>query len=163
MSHSLFACDLFCTLSRGLDYISNANSACSCDYFENFSFALFTPPPLGDFHLVYILMHIRLVPYLSNTEKKYGFNPEKNGIPQKRTEQALSCFRHVSIFFRKYGNGRVKCRKRYGSGRYFIRPFSTLEGGCRGGEQMHNCKEEDDAKGRTRKKDPTPTDPRGPI
>ena len=36
-------------LSRGLDYISNANPACSCDYFENFSFALFTPP-LGDFH-----------------------------------------------------------------------------------------------------------------
>jgi hypothetical protein len=35
---------LFCTLSRGLDYISNANPACSCDYFENFSFALFTPP-----------------------------------------------------------------------------------------------------------------------
>jgi hypothetical protein len=33
----------FCTLSRGLDYISNANPACSCDYFENFSFALFTP------------------------------------------------------------------------------------------------------------------------
>jgi hypothetical protein len=35
---------LFCTLSRGFDYISNANPACSCDYFENFSFALFTPP-----------------------------------------------------------------------------------------------------------------------
>jgi hypothetical protein len=45
VSHSLFACDLFCTLSHGLDYISNSNPACSCDYFENFSFALFTPPP----------------------------------------------------------------------------------------------------------------------
>jgi hypothetical protein len=42
VSHLLFACDLFCTLSRGLNYISNANPACSCDYFENFSFALFT-------------------------------------------------------------------------------------------------------------------------
>jgi hypothetical protein len=50
VSHSLFACDLFCTLSRGLDYISNANPACSCDYFENFSFALFTPS-LGDFQV----------------------------------------------------------------------------------------------------------------
>jgi hypothetical protein len=39
---------LFSALSRGLVYISNANPACSCDYFENFSFALFTPP-LGDF------------------------------------------------------------------------------------------------------------------
>jgi hypothetical protein len=29
--------------SRGLVHISNANPACSCDYFENFSFALFTP------------------------------------------------------------------------------------------------------------------------
>jgi hypothetical protein len=51
VSHSLFACDLFCTLSHGLDYISNSNPACSCDYFENFSFALFTPPPLGDFQI----------------------------------------------------------------------------------------------------------------
>jgi hypothetical protein len=31
VSHSLFACDLFCTLSLGPDYISNANPACSCD------------------------------------------------------------------------------------------------------------------------------------
>jgi hypothetical protein len=31
--HLLFACDLFCTLSHGLIYISNANPACSCDYF----------------------------------------------------------------------------------------------------------------------------------
>jgi hypothetical protein len=29
--YSLAIC--FCTLSRGLDYISNANPACSCDYF----------------------------------------------------------------------------------------------------------------------------------
>jgi hypothetical protein len=39
---------LFSTLSRGLVYISNANPACSCVHFVNFSFALFTPP-LGDF------------------------------------------------------------------------------------------------------------------
>jgi hypothetical protein len=31
VSHFLFACDLLSTLSRGLDYISNANPACSCD------------------------------------------------------------------------------------------------------------------------------------
>jgi hypothetical protein len=31
VSHSLFACDLFFTLSLGLAYISNANPACSCD------------------------------------------------------------------------------------------------------------------------------------
>jgi hypothetical protein len=29
--YSLAIC--FCTLSRELDYISNANPACSCDYF----------------------------------------------------------------------------------------------------------------------------------
>jgi hypothetical protein len=33
VSYSLFACDLFCTLSRELNYISNANPACCCDYF----------------------------------------------------------------------------------------------------------------------------------
>jgi hypothetical protein len=30
VSHSLFARDLFFTLSLGLDHISNANPACSC-------------------------------------------------------------------------------------------------------------------------------------
>jgi hypothetical protein len=30
VSHSLFACDLFFTLSLGLIHISNANPACSC-------------------------------------------------------------------------------------------------------------------------------------
>jgi hypothetical protein len=35
-------------------------------------------------------------------------------------------------FFRKYGNGRVKCRKRYGSGQDFFRPFSTLRSRRRG-------------------------------
>jgi hypothetical protein len=30
VSHSLFACDLFFTLSLGLVYISNANPTCSC-------------------------------------------------------------------------------------------------------------------------------------
>jgi hypothetical protein len=30
VSLSLFACDLFFTLSFGLVYISNANPACSC-------------------------------------------------------------------------------------------------------------------------------------
>jgi hypothetical protein len=39
---------LFCTLSRGLDYISNANPACSCDYFLEFQFRPIHPP-LGDF------------------------------------------------------------------------------------------------------------------
>jgi hypothetical protein len=44
VSHSLFTCDLFCTLSRGLDYISNANPACSCDYFLLFQFRPIHPP-----------------------------------------------------------------------------------------------------------------------
>jgi hypothetical protein len=30
VSHSLFACDLFFTLSLDLVHISNANPACSC-------------------------------------------------------------------------------------------------------------------------------------
>jgi hypothetical protein len=49
---------LFCTLSRGLNYISNANPACSCVYICKFQFRpiqniiQFRPihPPLGDFH-----------------------------------------------------------------------------------------------------------------
>jgi hypothetical protein len=41
---------LFCTLSRGLDYISNANPACSCNYFGEFQFCPIHPP-LGDYQL----------------------------------------------------------------------------------------------------------------
>jgi hypothetical protein len=44
VSHSLFACDLFCTLSRGLIYISNANPACSCVYICKFQFRSIHPP-----------------------------------------------------------------------------------------------------------------------
>jgi hypothetical protein len=40
----LFACDLFCTLSRGLVYISNANPACSCVYICKFQFRPIHPP-----------------------------------------------------------------------------------------------------------------------
>jgi hypothetical protein len=50
VSHSLFACDLFCTLSRGLVFISNANPACSCVYICKFQFRPIHPPPLGDYH-----------------------------------------------------------------------------------------------------------------
>jgi hypothetical protein len=48
VSHSSFSCDLFCSLSRGLVYISNVNPACSCDYFWEFQFRPIHPP-LGDF------------------------------------------------------------------------------------------------------------------
>jgi hypothetical protein len=41
---SLFACDLFCALSRGLVYISNANLACSCVYICKFQFRPIHPP-----------------------------------------------------------------------------------------------------------------------
>jgi hypothetical protein len=41
---SLFACDLFCTLSRGLVYISNASPACSCVYICKFQFRPIHPP-----------------------------------------------------------------------------------------------------------------------
>ena len=44
MSHSLFARDLFCTLSRGLVFISNANPACSCVYICKFQFRPIHPP-----------------------------------------------------------------------------------------------------------------------
>jgi hypothetical protein len=43
-SHSSFACDLFCALSRGLVYISNANPACSCVYICKFQFRPIHPP-----------------------------------------------------------------------------------------------------------------------
>jgi hypothetical protein len=39
---------LFCALSRGLNYISNSNPACSCDYICKFQFRPIHPP-LGDF------------------------------------------------------------------------------------------------------------------
>jgi hypothetical protein len=44
VSHSSFACDLFCALSRGLVYISNANPACSCVYICKFQFRPIHPP-----------------------------------------------------------------------------------------------------------------------
>jgi hypothetical protein len=40
---------LFCALSRGLDFISNANPACSCVYICKFQFRPIHPP-LGDSH-----------------------------------------------------------------------------------------------------------------
>jgi hypothetical protein len=45
VSHSSFGCDLFCALSRGLVYISNANPACSCAYICKFQFRPIHPPP----------------------------------------------------------------------------------------------------------------------
>jgi hypothetical protein len=44
VSHSLFARDLFCTLSSGLIFISNANPACSCVYICKFQFRPIHPP-----------------------------------------------------------------------------------------------------------------------
>ena len=45
VSHtSLFAYDLFCALSRGLVYISNANPACSCVCICKFQFRPIHPP-----------------------------------------------------------------------------------------------------------------------
>jgi hypothetical protein len=44
VSLTLFACDLFCALSRGLDFISNANPACSCVYICKFQFRPIHPP-----------------------------------------------------------------------------------------------------------------------
>ena len=41
---SLFARDLFCALSHGLVYISNANPACSCVYICKFQFRPIHPP-----------------------------------------------------------------------------------------------------------------------
>jgi hypothetical protein len=52
VSHSPFGCDLFFTLSRGLDYISNANSACSCIYICKFQFRPIHPP-LGDYQFLW--------------------------------------------------------------------------------------------------------------
>jgi hypothetical protein len=51
VSRSLFAHDLFCALSLGLVYISNANPACSCDKVCKFQIHPIHPP-LGDFQLV---------------------------------------------------------------------------------------------------------------
>jgi hypothetical protein len=48
VSHSLFAWDLFCTLSLGLDIFLTLTRLVVVINFVNFSFALFTPP-LGDF------------------------------------------------------------------------------------------------------------------
>jgi hypothetical protein len=42
--HTSFAYDLFCALSRGLVYISNANPACSCVYICKFQFRPIHPP-----------------------------------------------------------------------------------------------------------------------
>jgi hypothetical protein len=44
VSHSSFACDWFCSHSRGLVYTSNANPACSCVYICKFQFRPIHPP-----------------------------------------------------------------------------------------------------------------------
>jgi hypothetical protein len=44
VSHSSFARDLFCALSRGLEFISNAKPACSCVYICKFQFRPIHPP-----------------------------------------------------------------------------------------------------------------------
>jgi hypothetical protein len=72
-----------------------------------------------------------------NFRVKSGNIPTEYGIPIIRTENSLSRFRPAPVdsepvtrpepvFFRKSGNGRVKCRKRVGSERDIFRPFSTL-------------------------------------
>jgi hypothetical protein len=49
---TLFICLRFVLrpLSRGLDFISNANPACSCVYICKSQFRPIHPPPLGDYH-----------------------------------------------------------------------------------------------------------------
>jgi hypothetical protein len=50
VSHTSFACDLFCSLSLADSFIFlTLTRLVVVIIFENFSFALFTPPPLGDF------------------------------------------------------------------------------------------------------------------
>jgi hypothetical protein len=46
---------LFCTLSLGLVYISNANPACSCVYICKFQFRPIHPP-LGDYHYLLLML-----------------------------------------------------------------------------------------------------------
>jgi hypothetical protein len=61
---------------------------------------------------------------------KYGINTGSIQIKtrcRKNGRNTFSCFHPVSIFFRKYGNDRVKYRKRYRLGRNFTRLFSTLD------------------------------------
>jgi hypothetical protein len=85
VSHtSLFACDLFCALSRGLIYISNANPACSCVYIYKFQFRPIHPP-LGDYQLAPILDTIDVVvtcfePLKQTTPKFLFFKPRRSPL-----------------------------------------------------------------------------------
>jgi hypothetical protein len=52
VSHSSFACNLFCALSLGLFIISNANPACSCVYICKFQFHPIHPPSRRLSHII---------------------------------------------------------------------------------------------------------------
>jgi hypothetical protein len=55
----LYSLAICFTPSRGLVYISNANRACSCDYFKEFQFRRIHPPPLGDYHKQVLILETR--------------------------------------------------------------------------------------------------------
>jgi hypothetical protein len=67
---SSFACDLFCTLSRGLIIISNANPSRSCVYICKFQFRPIHPP-LGDFQARTSQLELRRAGSISNPTRGY--------------------------------------------------------------------------------------------
>jgi hypothetical protein len=67
---ALFIClrFVFHSLSRGLDFISNANPACSCVYICKFQFRPIHPP-LGDYQICYLL-HAHKIRMSKNVRRK---------------------------------------------------------------------------------------------
>jgi hypothetical protein len=71
---------LFCALSLGLVYISNANPACSCVYICKFQFRPIPPPPppLGDYQGAH---------WVKRTERREG---GEEAAHQRGKKQSLS-------------------------------------------------------------------------
>jgi hypothetical protein len=78
VSHSLFACDLFSTLSRGLNYISNANPACSCDYFLRISVSPYSPPSRRLSLRSFTVTNPHLVNLIRENPRYTKMTPEEN-------------------------------------------------------------------------------------
>jgi hypothetical protein len=89
VSHFSFACDLFCTLSRGLVFISNANPTCSCVYICKFQFRPIHPPSR------------RLSPYHQDVSR---YHPEAEGDSRSScaTKSAEAGYAYCFVSFALY-------------------------------------------------------------
>jgi hypothetical protein len=104
---------LFCTLSRGLVYTSNANPACSCDYFCKFQFRPIHPPSRRlseDLRRQLAKAKEKCAVAQTNQEiSEYWKNYLEKNVEELRTskercfEKSLDCVKKIKASFAKVG------------------------------------------------------------